>query len=220
MEYESKLTDIIASLPEVSGGFLYSPDKGGIYSNQSGSSASNEALQKVSLKLSKIVSMYAIHFNDTGGVRVSFNNLDLCGIKIDEANWMFLVHQPSLTPGMLKMTVQMALNLEADTNAPVQQQQQASQPAASASTAGGCTMAELLDPDSEMRSPLTIIQEELATHIGPVAELVFDDHVETWCTQSTPSISTLPELVTMLGEEIDDESDRNAFKKNLKGLGS
>ena len=33
MDYEVKLSDIIASLPEIEGGFLYSPDSGylGIY---------------------------------------------------------------------------------------------------------------------------------------------------------------------------------------------
>ena len=219
MVYESKLTDIINSLPEVSGGFLYSPEKG-IYSNQAGSGVSDAALQQVSTKLSKVISMMSIHFNDTGGVRITFNNLALCGMKVDEGNWLFLIHQPSLTPGMLKMTVQMALNLEQEKPPAAAPQHPPQQGAAQPSAGGGCTIAELMDPGSEMSSPLTTIQEELATHIGPVAELVFDDLVETWCTTSSPSRETLPELVSMLGEEIDDENDRKTFKDSLKNIGS
>lgn len=74
MEYESKLTDIIASLPEVDGGFLYDPTRG-IYSNQTAGTVDDLSLLQVSTKLSKIVSMLAVHFHDTGGIRVTFKDL-------------------------------------------------------------------------------------------------------------------------------------------------
>lgn len=218
MDYESKLTDIIASLPEVSGGFFYSPEKG-IYSNQAGAGISDATLQKVSRKLSKVVSMLSVHFDDTGGIRVTFNNLVLCGMKIDEGNMLFLIHQPSLTPGMIKMTVQMAMNLQAEAPPPAAQQVQTTPPTESAS-GGGCSIAELMSPQHELNKPLTTIQEELAMHIGPIAELIFGDHVETWCRKSTPSLNKLPELIAMFEEEIDDENDRNVFKENLKNLTS
>jgi len=218
MEYESKLSDIIASLPEVSGGFLYSPDKG-IYSNQTGSVVSDTALQQVSLKLTKIVSMLSIHFNDTGGVRITFNNLILFGMKIEEGNWLFLLHQPSLSPGMIKMTVQMALNIQAEdplSEPAAQVPSDSPETAADDGSDGEALMASVLDPDSELSKPLLAIQEELATHIGPVAELIFGDSVAAWCTNSSHSLEDLPELIAVLKEEIDDESDRKIFLENMK----
>jgi len=222
MEYESKLSDIIASLPEVSGGFLYSPDKG-IYSNQTGTAVSDTALQQVSLKLTKIVSMLSIHFNDTGGVRITFNNLILFGMKVEEGNWLFLLHQPSLTPGMLKMTVQMALNIQAEDppSEPASQVQSNSPETATDDASNGeALVASVLAPDSELSKPLLAIQEELATHIGPVAELIFGDSVSAWCTNSSPSLENLPVLIGVLEEEIDDASDRKIFMENMKRYGS
>ena len=218
MEYESKLSDIIASLPEVSGGFLYSPERG-IYSNQAETVASDTALQQVSLKLTKIVGMLAIHFNDTGAIRVTFNSLILFGMKIDDGNWLFLLHQPSLAPGMLKMTVQMALNIQSEEPPP--QQETAIAVDSSESEAESDPNAEplavtLMASGSELSKPLTAIQEELAIHIGPVAELVFEDSIKIWGANTTPSLETLPELLAMFEEEIDDEDDRQLFRENTK----
>jgi hypothetical protein len=219
MEYEAKLSDIIASLPEVSGGFLYSPDKG-IYSNQAGTAASDAVLQRVSQKLIKIVSMLSIHFNDTGGIRVTFNNLILFGMKIEEGNWLFLLHQPSLTPGMIKMTVQMALNIQPGDDPPEEQElpteDDISESLADNDASAAALMASLMDSESELSKPLATIQEELATHIGPVAELIFEDSIKTWCANGPPSLEDLPELITMFEEEIDDEDDRKLFRENLK----
>jgi hypothetical protein len=218
MEYESKLSDIIASLPEVSGGFLYSPDRG-IYSNQAGTIASDTALQKVSLKLTKIISMLSIHFNDTGGIRVTFNNLILFGMRIEEGNWLFLLHQPSLTPGMIKMTVQMALNIQQEEIPPQPEPEIADDSSVDVSEDepnAGDIMAGIMAPGSELSKPLTIIQEELAVHIGPVAELIFEDSVKKWCASGSPSLENLPELIAVFAEEIDDEDDCKLFKENLK----
>lgn len=113
MEYEAKLSDIIASLPEITGGFLYAPDRG-IYSNQTAGVAMDDSLQQVGQKLSKIVSMLSVHFHDTGAIRIHFKDMVLFGTITDTNNWLFLFHQPTLSPGMLKMTVQMALNIEPD----------------------------------------------------------------------------------------------------------
>lgn len=218
MEYESKLTDIIASLPEVSGGFLYSPERG-IYSNQSGTAISDTALQQVSLKLTKIASMLSIHFQDTGGIRITFNNLILFGMKIEEGNWLFLLHQPSLTPGMIKMTVQMALNIQQEDTPPEQAPQVQTENFEDATDDGSdvkALIASVMDPESDLGKPLLVIQDELATHIGPVAELIFEDSIAAWCTNSSPSLENLPELIAMFEAEIDDESDRETFMENVK----
>ncbi len=215
MEYESKLSDIIASLPEVSGGFLYSAERG-IYSNQTETTASETVLQQVSMKLTKIVSMLAIHFNDTGAIRVTFNSLILFGMKIEDGNWLFLLHQPSLAPGMLKMTVQMSLNIQQEEEEEPQIMTEAAEVEVDPNAEP--LMTSLMDPESELSKPLTAIQEELAIHIGPVAELVFEDSIETWGASSTPSLETLPELIAMFEAEIDDEDDLELFRKNLKSI--
>ncbi len=206
MEYEAKLTDIIESLPEIQGGFLYSPDRG-IYSNQATGIADDIALQNVSIKLSKIVSMMIIHFHDTEGIRVTFKDLVLYGIMIEDNDWIFLLYQPSLSYSMIKMTVQMALNIK--TEEP-ERTEQVSPPVTEK-----FDIESLMGPGSELGPPLITIQEELATHIGPVAELVFLDAVEAWSKES-PSKEALPALISSLEIEIDDEDAAKLFMENLQ----
>jgi hypothetical protein len=151
--------------------------------------------------------MIAVHFHDTGGIRVTFKDLILFGLKFKENNWLFLLHHPSLSPGMVKMTVQMALNIK---------QEEPSQATASPATEDNETLLDvLMDKESELREPLTAIEEELATHIGPVAELVFIDAINDW-KDAPPSLETLPELIDILAHEIDDKTACDLFRKNIK----
>ncbi len=208
MEYESKLTDIIASLPEVDGGFLYDTTRG-IYSNQTAGTIDDSSLLQVSTKLSKIVSMLAVHFHDTGGIRVTFKDLILYGLMFKENNWLFLLHHPSLSPGMVKMTVQMALNIKVE---------EEPQPPPAAKIKKESLLEVLMNDESELKNPLITIQSELANHIGPVAELVFIDAIDEWSEVSPPSLETLPELLDILDKEIDDEDACILFKENLKSI--
>ncbi len=208
MEYESKLTDIIESLPEINGGFLYAPDRG-IYSNQATGIADDESLQSVSIKLSKIVSMMTIHFQDTEGIRVTFRDLVLYGVMIKDNDWLFLLYQPSLSYSMVNMTVQMALNIKLEENEITEQP--------SPPVAEEFDIEDIMGPESTLGPPLITIQEELATHIGPVAEIVFQDAVEKW-SKDAPSIESLPLLISALELEIDDERAAEEFRNNLESF--
>ena len=208
MEYESKLTDIINSLPEINGGFLYAPDRG-IYSNQATGIADDESLQSVSIKLSKIVSMMTIHFQDTEGIRVTFRDLVLYGVMMKDNDWLFLLYQPSLSYNMVKMTVRMALNIKFEENVITEQP--------SPPVAEKFDIEDIMGPESVLGPPLITIQEELATHIGPVAEIVFLDAVKAW-SKDAPSIESLPELISTLELEIDDEKAAKVFMDNLESF--
>lgn len=214
MDYEARLSDIIASLPEVSGGFLYAQDRG-LYSNQTNGLADDDSLQQVALKLIKIVSMVAVHFQDTSDIRITYKDLILFGTNINNDHWLFLLHQPALSPGMVKMTVQMALNIKTE-EAPEVQLPEIPQEKDIISPDN--LMEILFSTDSEIKKPLMAIQEQLAQYVGPVAELIFQDSIESWGADSTPSQETLPELISMLEKEIDDEKDRATFRDALKSF--
>ena len=113
------------------------------------------------------------------------------------------------------MTVQMALNIEVAEQPQTTIAETVVEPSAEVQP-NQDIMAILLADESELREPLIRIQEELAQYIGPVAELVFKDSVEIWATNNTPSSENLPELISMMELEIDDEDDRNNFLDSLK----
>lgn len=225
MEYDSKLTDIIASLPEISGGFLYSPEKG-VYSNQTAGLADDFSLQQISIKFAKIISMMSAHFQDTSAIRVFFKDLVLCGTEIENNQWLFLLHKPSLSPGMIRMTVQIALNSVQDEPTQIIANQTEAPQDISTSVSNETivdvpsedVIDTLLAPGSELREPLLHIQSLLAEYIGPVAELVLQDSVEEWALTSSPSLDSFPKLISMMEEEIDDEDDRKEFSEKLQSM--
>lgn len=220
MEYEAKLSDIIASLPEVAGGFLFAPEKG-LYSNQAANIADDNSLQQVSKKLTKMISMLSVHFHDTRAIRVNFKDIILYGTSIQNGHWLFLFHQPSLSPGMLKMTIQMALNIEADPNESIQNTEDISSfvsPIETIAPPEEDIMEALLEPNSELSKPLATILDQLAHHVGPIATLMLKDSVELWATKNSPSVKNLPHLITILEEEIDNPEEQKVFRNSLNSL--
>jgi hypothetical protein len=218
MEYETKLSDIIASLPEVAGGFLFAPDKG-LYSNQTIDIADTESLEQIGTKLSKIVTLLTVHFHDTKSIRVSFKDLVLYGTKIPNSHWLFLLHQPSLSPEMLKMTVHMALNIEAKPLEHPQPKDNNPSPidlAQANDTQDQEIMATLMASDSDLSVPLTKIKENLALHIGPISQIVFEDSIDVWAVNGSPSLDNLPDLIDILEKEIDNKDARNSLRNCVK----
>ncbi len=215
MNYEAKLSDIIASLPEIEGGFLFAPEKG-VYANQATEISSNDDLLQIALKFSKIFSMLTVHFNDTGNFRVTFKDLVLFGMVLDQGQWLFLFHRPSLSPSMVNMTVQLALNIVTDETEQKDSQEVTSPPVESSPPPvpdENTTLETLLAPESDLSRPLNSIKDELSKYIGPVAELIFEELAEEWGTNFSPTLKTLPELIRLLEEEIDNDDDRKTFKK-------
>ena len=220
MNYEEKLTDIIASLPEIEGGFLFAPERG-VYGNQATEISSTDDLLQLALKFSKILSMLSVHFQDTGNFRVTFKDLVLFARVLDQGQWLFLFHRPSLSPGMIDMTVKLAINIQSDETAPKENQEGASlqPPPASISVATDKNiLKELLDSKSELREPLAGINDELSKYIGPVAGLIFEEVAEEWAANFSPTFENLSELTRTLKKEIDNDSDRESFQKAVEAI--
>ncbi|MBU1137937.1 MAG: hypothetical protein KKA76_03060 [Proteobacteria bacterium] len=220
MDYEAKLSDIIASLPEIEGGFLYTPEKG-VYGNQATGISDDENLLQVALKFSKMLSMLSVHFHDTGNFRVTFKDLVLFGMVLDQGQWLFLFHRPSLSPSMINMTVQLALNIEAN-----EAEQRGSQelistppePEPSSVSTDNDTLKILMASESKLSKPLNRIKDELSKYIGPVAELIFEEFAEEWGKKFSPTLENLPELTRVFAEEIDNDDDRKSFEKTVKAF--
>lgn len=220
MNYEEKLTDIIASLPEIEGGFLFAPERG-VYGNQATEISSSDDLLQLALKFSKILSMLSVHFQDTGNFRVTFKDLVLFARVLEQGHWLFLFYRPSLSPSMINMTVQLAINIQSDETGANDNQEGASiqSPPASASVVTEKNiLKELLDSNSELREPLACINEELSKYIGPVAGLIFEEFAEEWAAKFSPTIENLPELTRTLEKEIDNDSDRERFQKAVETI--
>ncbi len=220
MNYEAKLSDIIASLADIEGGFLYSPEKK-LYADMSNDITDPESLARIGEKFTRINNLLVPHYNDISRLRVTFKDLVLCGAPLPEDHWLFLFYRPGLSPTMLNMTVQLALNVEDDepevistsTETPIQEET-AEPPEEEDSVQD--LLESLLKPSSRLSRPLLEIKELLPEFIGPVADLVFEESIRKWAEIEPPTRENMLTFNDIILLELDGENDRERITEITK----
>ena len=231
MNHETFLSDLFASLPEVNGAFLFTPQSG-ILAKQLNHLTSDFNPLAIGEKIANIAAIASEQLNDITQIEVNFDTMILSGRLLPNQIWLFLLHTPELSNGMIRMALQMALNnssQESDDDIPVDQnetpveaeieeettveelpvtQDEESQVGIEALMAAGAPLAR----------PLHILQEELANLIGPVAIPVFQELLNKWCQENTPGLNTLKHLISLIDSEIEDREDIITFHTNIKDL--
>ncbi len=214
MNHKTFLSDLIISLPEVNGAFLFSYQSG-IIARQLDQVTSGFNPLAIGKKIAGIEAIASKQLNDITQIEVNFETMILSGRLLPDQNWLFLLHAPDLSSGMIRMALQMALknsNQEGDDT-------EASQAEPHAEDAVKQVDLELLmSPGAPLARPLNILQDELANFIGPAAVPVFQDIVNAWCQEYTPARDTLKHLIPLIDKEIDNAEDINTFHTNIKDL--
>lgn len=214
MKHAIFLSDLITSLPEVNGAFLFSYESGIIAKDLDQQTSGFNPLA-IAKKIAGIAAIASEQLNDITQIEVNFDTMILSGRLLPDQNWLFILHTPELSSGMIKMALQMALKNRSqesdDTEA-----NQAEPPAVE--EIKQVDLAAMMSPGAPLAKPLNILQDELAYFIGPVAIPLFQDIVNTWCQEHTPALNTLKHLVPLIEKEIDDTKDIKAFHANIKNL--
>ncbi len=217
MNYTQVVSDIINSLPEIKGSFLCSPDHE-ILVNQANHIVSLPDQQQLSEKLYAIASLGSSRFNDVLTVQIGFKNIQLSARILPDGNQLIIFHLPKLSPSMLKMTVQLALN-PAQSEQEDETFQSTDDPYKDEETPEETALiSELLDPEYEFAELFSKIQDELAQYIGPVAELIFRDSLLAWCRTYSPVRENLTELVPILEVDLETDDEKDSFRKNVTEL--
>lgn len=222
MNHKAFLSDLVTSLPEINGAFLFTPQNG-ILANHIGDSISNFNPLAIGKKISSIATTASRQLHDITHIQVNFDNMILSGRLLPEEKWLFLLHAPELSTGMIRMALQLALNnsaQEIDTPsvpaAPSVEQMAAAEPPVTREVQ--VDLEALMSPGAPLAKPLTSLQDELANCIGPAALPVFQDVLTAWCQEYTPALNTLKHLIPLLDKEIEDLEDRNSFHDKIKDL--
>jgi hypothetical protein len=214
MNHKTFLSDLCTSLPEVNGAFLFS-SRSGIIAKQLDQVTSGFNPLAIGKKIAGIAAIASKQLNDISQIEVNFETMILSGRLLPDQNWLFLLHAPELSSGMIRMALQMDLNNSNqegdDTGA-----NQAEPPVEDAIKQ--VDLEVLLSPGAPLAKPLNILQDELANFIGPAALPVFQDIVNRWCQEHTPALDTLKHLIPLIDKEIDDTKDIKAFHTNIKDL--
>ncbi|MDO9042965.1 MAG: hypothetical protein Q7U64_11595 [Desulfocapsaceae bacterium] len=229
MNYKIFLSDLCSSLPEVNGAFLFTPQSG-IVAKQLDNLTSNFNPLAIGKKITDIAAIATEQLDDITQIEVNFDAMILAGRLLPNQNWLFLLHNPELSSGMIRMALQMALNNssheddDSQTNQPeapiedmVEEVNEDEQPTTQEEEIQFNTEA-LMAPDAPLAKQLQILQDELANFIGPVAVPVFHEILNTWCQGHTPALDTMKHLIPLMDKEIDDTEDINTFHTNIKDL--
>lgn len=215
MNHESFLSDLVTSLPEINGAFLFT-SQDGILATHIGDSISDFNPLAIGVKMTSIATAASGHLHDIIQIQVNFDNMILSGRLLPEEKWLFLMHSPELSSGMIRMALQLALN-----NSAQEIDSPAAPPAAEPPVMRETVPVDieaLMSPGAPLAKPLNGLQEELANYIGPAALPVFQDALTAWCQEYTPALNTLKHLIPLLDREIEDSEDISTFHNKIKDL--
>jgi predicted regulator of Ras-like GTPase activity (Roadblock/LC7/MglB family) len=127
---------------------------------------------------------------------------------------MFCSSQTVLNMGLLDMTISVASKNLEKTAQPVQEKAAAvPPPAAPAAPAGRKPSPSELFEKGPLSTPLNAMQTALAKFLGPMAKIIFVECVEKWLESNNPSRETLPQLISIVNQEIDDQAKSAQFEQ-------
>ena len=222
MKHAIFLSDLITSLPEVNGAFLFSYESGIIAKDLDQQTRGFNALA-IAKKIVGIAAIASEQLNDITQIEVNFDTMILSARLLPDQNWLFILHAPELSSGMIRMALQMALknsNQESDDTEANQAEtlDEGTVEDLISAQRVKVDLEALMSPGAPLAKPLNILQDEFTYFIGPVAIPLFQDIVSTWCQEYTPSLNTLKHLIPLIEKEIDDTNDTKAFHANIKNL--
>ncbi|HPQ39425.1 MAG TPA: hypothetical protein PLV45_03550 [bacterium] len=218
---ESLLNEV-KLLPGVMGSFVYSNTKGVLASNLP-TLFRNEALKQVGALLGRIYKLAESTGIDVSNYELKYEEALLMIKQIDKEACFVVVCEPSVSFPLVNMTTSMLVpELKAAVvNAPAApviatpETRPSAQPAAAPAAA--------IDPDKLLKEgPLAPILQEikvkLAHAIGPIANLVMSESLETWCGQGPATRARLKALADILVAEIGDQQLEATFRSEIKDL--
>lgn len=228
MNHNTFLSDLCTSLPEVNGAFLFTPQSG-IVAKQLDQLTSNFNPLAIGKKITAIAATASDHLDGITQIEVNVGTLILSGRQLPDQNWLFLLHKPELSSGMIRMALQMALNNSSHENDDENNQEEPSgeEMVEEVSEDETPTTPEeeirfdteaLMAPGAPLAKHLQILQDELANAIGPAAVPVFHETLNTWCQEHIPALDTIKDLIPLIEKEIDDAEDLKIFHTHIKDL--
>lgn len=198
----------IAVLPGVAGSCLFSKSRGNICSELP-ADFSDDRIRDVAHHCSRLMQMAEVAGLGLQVLALRFDRFTLLAMPVDKDTSLLTVCDAESNCSLVATTISM---LAGDLASWLGSSR--SGPGRDGTPAPSTPPVEAI---TEELSPLLQgIGEALAFAIGPVADLVLEDHLDRWRRKGPQTRTRLGELVEMLSEEIDDEESIAEFKKRVE----
>lgn len=179
----------------------------GVYHSQNGLLATNlpaifteKKLIEIGKLLTKLLSAGRMSFPDLTDLSLQYDESAILAREFDDTSIIFLLCDPAFNQNLITMS----LNLL--------QQELSSKNVAPP------------PPPSPQRAPATAenvapvlqqIQEQLPKILGPMADIIFDEVVESWREQGKSTLEDVKVLIQLLEEEIDNPDQISRFRESI-----
>jgi len=211
MAYKDILQNLVESLPEIHGAFIYNEQHGVIISEEI---IATNSIQKKSIgdALARIFFMMSDHFSDISSIRFRYKKATLIGRNFHENNYLIVLCGQDISTGMARVTMQMALNNLNEIDPSVLESLSA------VAHQAPTTPEDLMATESPLAEPLNKIQQELSRLIGPVATVLVEDALIDWTKQVTPSLDNLDQLIQILIEMVGEGDESSEFRAKMNKI--
>ncbi len=218
MSVNTILNDLVESLPDIYGGFICEPHQG-IVASQLSLIGSEQDCQEIFSKVEKIFLMASAHYTDIKRLKFCYETTILLAYPLSDGRWLFLTHAESVAPGMVQMTVGVALNAlmedsgatDIDNSAKVVKEDESVDEQV-------INLDTSLAPGGELFEPMEKIKKVLIKTLGPIGEIILEDALESWSKKVSPTLANITELYPFLEEEVDDAEQYSKFKELLGSM--
>jgi hypothetical protein len=204
----------IQCIPGVSSVFCFHP-LNGILASKSRPEFSQEALSDVGRTLVKIYSGGTEAFPDIEQISLQFDQSRILIVRATESLYLVIIHELSLNPNLLSMTLTQALkNLKKPFNPSVDPKGADAAPQSTPGSGAATPNHKDVVFSKAGAQILSVLENSLNKVMGPMGSIVFADTREAWLAGAEdPSRVSVENLIRMLCTEIGDPEKINAFKK-------
>ncbi len=207
-----RLLDEISVIPGVSGSCIFDKADGALCSDFN-ADMPRDLTEKVGIHFVRLMQMGTMNKLNIKSAHYRFDRYSVVGLPLHTGAILLTICDAEANCSLVATTAAMlAEDMREELERPVSAGQEST----------GRDTARSKDPapgaQGEAQKYFEEIENALAAAIGPVAGMVMSDYVSRWRQNGPPSVSRLPELITMLVEEIGDTALSEEFQAQVKHL--
>lgn len=199
----------ITSIPGVEGAYIYNPQKG-VVDRTMPDNFKDSTLETIGKSLIKIYSTSKTTFSDVCETTLTYKEAILIIREITNNYFLIAFSEPKSNLNILAMSLDIVMEkLKAYIDTPAQDHIET----ISSSSKKSAIPIETLREKDNLSEPLKILEKSLAKVMGPMAKIVFLDAVNMWQKENEPSASTIPDLISIIRNEIDDREKIDIYNR-------
>jgi len=209
-----KLLKEISVIPGVTGSCIFDKNEGAVCTELD-ANLPRDLTEQVGIHFVRLVQMGVMNSLNIKSAHFRFDRYSVVGLPLEKGAILLAICDSQANCSLVATTAAMLVEDMKDELDKPPAPPSSGKPAAMAQQRGDMAAA---GGDAKLAAHLKEIEEALVSAIGPVAGMVMTDYLNKWRENGPPAASRLPELISMLVDEIGDASLSSEFKSQLSHL--